>query len=152
MLKNIFKWLGIIFLGLISLIIIVAVYTGYKQSEYNETAVPYINKVIPIISEWDIEKAKPLFVSATFENTSDEDLEKLFRWFSKLGTLKNIEEPTFAQVLSGATIQDGASTIVTYTVVGHYENGDANITIRLLDLEDSFKIYHFKMNSLALIE
>ncbi|QQX78962.1 hypothetical protein JK628_15515 [Shewanella sp. KX20019] len=152
MIKNMFKWLGIIFLGFISLIIIVAVYSGYKQSEYNETAVPYIKKVIPIISEWDIEKAKPLFVSATFENTSDEDFEKLFRWLSKLGTLKNIEDPTFTQVHSGATIQDGTSTIVTYTVIGHYENGDATITIRLLDSEDSFEIYHFKINSLALIE
>ena len=129
-----------------------AAYTGYKQSEYKETAVPYINKVIPVISEWDAEKAKPFFVPSTFDNVSKDDFEKLFRWFSKLGSFQSMEEPEFNQVLSGATIREGASTIVTYTVLTHYENGDAQITIRLLDLGKSFEVYHFNVNSTAFIE
>lgn len=152
MFKKILKWLGIVLLGIILLFILVAAYTGYKQSEYKETAVPYINKVIPVISEWDAEKAKPFFVPSTFDNVSKDDFEKLFRWFSKLGSFQSMEEPEFNQVLSGATIREGASTIVTYTVLTHYENGDAQITIRLLDLGKSFEVYHFNVNSTAFIE
>jgi len=152
MFKKVLKWLGIALLGLIALFALLAVYTGYKQSEYNETAVPYIKKVIPKISEWDSDEIKPLFVPSTFDNVSDEDFAKLFKWFSKLGSLKSIDEPQFTQVHSGATVKEGANTIVTYTVLAHYENGDAHISIRLLDLGGSFEIYHFNLNSKALIE
>jgi hypothetical protein len=131
---------------------LLAAYTTYKQSEYSETAVLYIKKVIPIISEWSPEKSKPLFVASTFDNASDEDFSKLFKWFSKLGALKSIEEPQFSQVTSGATVRDGANTIVTYGVLAHYENGDAQISIRLLDLGSSFEIYQFNLNSQVLIE
>lgn len=152
MLKKIFKWIGFFLLGLILLFVLFAAYTGYKEAEYKDTAVPYINEVIPQISEWNPEKAKSFFVPATFEDVSQEDFEKLFRWFSKLGSLKSMDEPVFTQVYSGATVREGASTIVTYTVLGHYENGEAQITIHLLDLGDSFEVYHFSVNSSALIE
>ena len=152
MLKKILKFFGIFLLGLILLFTLVAVYTGYKQSQYKESAVPYIKEVIPAISEWNAEKAKQFFVPSTFDNVSEEEFEKLFCWFSKLGRLQSIEEPEFNQVYSGATVQEGANTIVTYTVLAHYENGDAQIIIRLLDLGDSFEVYHFNINSKALIE
>ncbi|MDF0534149.1 hypothetical protein PY479_07660 [Shewanella sp. A32] len=152
MFKKILKWFGVILLGIILLFILVAVYTGYKQSGYKETAVPYIKEVIPAISEWDTEKAKQFFVPSTFDNVSQDDFEKLFRFFSKLGSLKSMDEPVFNQVQAGATIQEGANTIVTYTVLAHYENGDAQITIRLLDLGGSFEVYYFNVNSTVFIE
>jgi hypothetical protein len=152
MFKKILKWVGILLLGLIVLFVLLAAYTTYKQSEYSETAVPYIKQIIPIISEWNPEKSKPLFVPSTFDNVSDEDFSKLFKWFSKLGALESIEEPQFSQVTSGATVRDGANTIVTYVVLAHYGNGDAKISIRLLDLGSSFEIYHLNINSQALIE
>ena len=152
MFKKILKWVGILLSGLIVLFALLAAYTFYKQSEYSETAVPYIKKAIPIISEWNPENSKPLFVASTFDNVSDEDFSKLFKWFSKLGALKSMDEPQFAQVSSSDTAREGANTIVTYGVVAHYENGDAQITIRLLDLGNSFEIYQFNLNSKALIE
>jgi len=152
MVKKILKWIGIFLLGLIVLFALLAAYMAYKQSEYNETALPYIKKVIPIISEWNPEKSRPLFVASTFDNVSDEDYSKLFNWFSELGVLNSMDEPEFLKVTSGATVREGASTIVSYGVLAHYENGDAQITISLLDLGSSFEIYHFNLKSKALIE
>ncbi len=152
MLKKILKWIGLISLGLIVLFTFVVIFTGYKQSEYEGTAVPYIKKVIPAISEWNPEKAKSLFVPSTPEEAPQEDFEKLFKWFSKLGKLKSLEEPQLQQIYSGATVREGTNTIVTYTVLAHYDNGDAQITIKLLDLGDSFDVYRFNVNSSALIE
>ena len=152
MVKKILKWIGIFLFGFIVLFALLAAYMAYKQSEYNETALPYIKKVIPIISEWNPEKSRPLFVASTFDNVSDEDYSKLFNWFSKLGVLNSMDEPEFLKVTSGATVLEGASTIVSYGVLAHYENGDAQITISLLDLGSSFEIYHFNLKSKALIE
>ena len=151
MLKKILKWVGIFLGGLVLLFILIGVYTGYKEAGYRETAVPYIKKVIPEISKWNYKESKKFFEPSTFEKVTDEELSKLFEWFSKLGKLKSIEEPKFNQVYSGTAVRESFGTIVTYTVLGHYENGDANITIRLLDLGDSFEVYHFNVNSKALL-
>jgi len=152
MFKKILKWLGGIFLAIILLFVLIAAYTGYKQAVYAETAIPYIKEVVPALSEWNSEKAKPFFVASTFDNVSQDEFEKVFRWFSKLGRFQSMEEPEFSNVYSGATIDDGANTIVTYTIFAHYENGEAKITIRLLDLGESFEVYHFNVSSMALIE
>jgi len=123
-----------------------------KSSEYSETAVPYINEKIPELSTWDPEVAKKYLAPGILAETKDEDLEKLMRWFSKLGALQSIEEPQFINVSSNATVANGQQTIATYTIMAHYENGDAAITMRLLEVEGGFKIYQFHLNSNALID
>lgn len=50
-----------------------------------------------------------------------------------------------------ATVGNGKQTIVTYTIPAHYQNGDATITIRLLEDGKDFKLYHFNLQSMALI-
>jgi hypothetical protein len=63
-----------------------------------------------------------------------------------------MEEPQFTQVYAGTTAEDGGNTYVTYTVLASYENGDAVLTIQLLDLGESFAIYQFNVNSIALLD
>ena len=152
MLKRGLKWIGIFVAGLVILFVLVAVYTGYISAQYRETAVPYIEQVIPIISEWNADKARPHFTSQTFENTSEEDFQKLFHWLSKMGELLSLGEPAFSNVTSSAMLNEGSMTIVTYTVPAVYEYGEAMITIRLVDLGDSFEIYYFNLNSTALMD
>jgi hypothetical protein len=152
MFKRILKWIGIFVSGLVILFVLAAVYSGYKSTQYDETAIPYIEQVIPIISEWDVDQARSYFTSKALENTSEEDFQKLFRWLSKMGKLLSLGEPQFSNVTSGATLSEGSITIVTYTVPAEYEYGEALITIRLVDLGDSFEIYYFNLSSTALMD
>ncbi len=150
--KKVFKVLGIIFLFTIISFGAIGVYTYLKTSEYSKTAVPYIKEKIPKLSSWDLAVAKQYLAPQVLETTKDEDLKKLMRWFSKLGSLKSIEEPQFVNVTSSATVANGKQTIATYTILANYENGVANITMRLLEVEDGFQIYQFHINSNALID
>ena len=152
MLRKILKWVGTFIAGLAIVFVLIFVYTGYLSAQYDETAVPYIERVIPIISEWNTEQARPLFTKTALENTSEEDFQKLFNWLSKMGVLLSLGEPKFSNVTSGATLDEGSMTIVTYTVPAEYEYGDALISIRLVDLGDSFEIYNFNLNSTALMD
>jgi hypothetical protein len=127
-------------------------YTLYKKSCYEDTAVPYIKKVVPQISMWDINVMKQYMAPQSLKNTKDEDLSKLFKWFSKLGSLKSIETPQFQNVTSSVTTMEGKNTIVNYTVKAHYEKADATITIRLLESGKGFKVYYFNLDSDGLIQ
>ncbi len=149
--NKVFKILGIIFLLIIILFAGVAAYTYMKSSEYSKTAIPYINEKIPELSTWESSVAKKYLAPEILAKTQDADLERLMRWFSKLGSLKSIEEPQFINVSSITTISSGQQTIVTYTILAHYEKGDATITMRLLEVEGGFQIYQFHLNSNALI-
>jgi hypothetical protein len=129
-----------------------AAYFYLKSHEYSKTAVPYIKKVIPEISTWDPVVSKKYMAADVLASLKDEDLNKLMHWLSKLGSLKSIEEPSFVNVSTSATVKNGKQTIATYTILAHYEHGDANITMRLLEFNNGFKVYQFNVNSNALIE
>ena len=150
--KKIFMILGGIFLVIILLIIGMGLFTWYKSSKYEETAVPYIQSTVPELSKWDPELARTYMVPKVLEEISDEDFAKIFKYLSKLGSLKKINEPKFAEISTGATFGDGKQTLVTYTIDAVYENGDATITIVLLDLGTAFQVYRFNVNSMALAE
>ena len=150
--KRILKWIGI-FLAVLFLVILLGIlFAWLKSGEYDETAIPYINEVVPILSEWDPDKARPYFLPAALESASEEDFQKLFSFLSKMGLLIELGEPQFSNVTSGVTIKDGAATIVTYTVPAEYEYGDAQLTLRLVEDGESFSIYYFNLNSSALMD
>ena len=149
--KKFLKILGIIFLSIIVIFALIVGWTYWKYTEYKETAVPYIKENIPRLSGLNAEVVKSLLAPSVLKVTKDEDLEKLMKWFSKLGDLKDIEEPQFVNVTTSATVVHGKQTIVTYSIPAHYQNGDATITMRLLEVGEGFKVYQFHLASMALI-
>jgi hypothetical protein len=152
MIKKIAKGIGFAVLVIVIIFSATVMYTLYKKSRYEETAVPYIKKVVPQISLWDINVMKQYMAPQSIKNTKDEDLSKLLKWLSKLGSLKSIETPQFQNVTSSVTTGEGKNTIVNYTVKAHYEKADAIITIRLLESGQDFKIYYFNLESDGLIQ
>lgn len=150
--KKVFMVLGGIFFVVILGIAGMGSYAWYKSSQYEETAVPYIKATVPVISNWDTEVIKGYMVPEVLAETTDGDFAKIIKYLSKLGSLKKMEEPSFARIYTGATINDGKNTYVTYNINAEYEKGAAVINIVLLDLGDHFQIYRFHINSMALVE
>lgn len=150
--KKVFVVLGGIFFVIILGIAGMGSYAWYKSSQYEETAVPFIKTTVPILSNWDTEVIKSYMVPEVLAKSTDEDFAKIIKYLSKLGRLKKMEEPSFARIHTGATINNGKSTYVTYNINAEYEKGDAVINIVLLDLGDHFQIYRFHINSMALVE
>lgn len=131
----------------------IAAYTGYQEGEYKDTAVPYIKEAIPKLSTWDAEVAKPYFAPFILAAGEDSDLQKLFDWLAKLGELKAMQAPQFEDIYTGTSeLYEGSKTIVSYSVDAFYEHGEAKIAIRLVDLGDSFQVYHFNVQSAALTQ
>ena len=91
-------------------------------------------------------------VPEVLAESTEEDFAKIIKYLSKLGSLKSMDEPAFSKIHTGATLDDGKRTYVTYNINAKYENGDAVINIVLLDLGDHFQIYNFHINYMALAE
>lgn len=147
-----FKILIFMVIGIVFIFGSLGAYLSYKSAKYSETAVPYIKEKIPELSTWKFDVAKSLLAPSIREQTKDEDLKKILKWFSKLGQLEKIDEPQFVKVSKSATTEYGNQTIATYTIHAYYENGDAIITMGLLEVENGYGIFQFHLSSAALIE
>lgn len=142
--KKVLVILGLVLLAAIIIISSNKIYTYYKSSQYQDTAVPYIKMVVPEISKWDPETIKGYMPPESLKNTPEEKIIKIVNYLSRLGVLKSMEEPIFSHVVPGET------TIVTYKIDAEYEKGAAVITISLLSRGDLFQVYKFDINSMAL--
>ena len=82
---------------------------------------------------------------------SDQELLNAFNLYRKLGTFKSMEEPKFLNVFFPTKAICGANTItsliITFGVLAHYENGDANLTIQLLNKNSKYQVCSFFVNS-----
>lgn len=152
MFKKILKAIGSAIAVLVVVIVAASAYSSYKSAGYEKTAVPYVKEVITAFSKWDLEIAKPYFHESITDNTSSEDMLKMFRWFSKLGSLETIEQPQFRNLRSGINTSIGSNSLITYSAKAHYENGEANLTINIIDLDDGFSVYSFNLKSMDLAD
>lgn len=148
--KKVLLILGGFFMLIILAIAGMGGYTWYQSFQYEKTAVPYIEKVIPEFSQWKPDIAKQYMVPEVLQGVSNEDLSKIFKLYSKLGKYKKMSEPDFTNLTVKTTSKDGEQTLVTYTINAEYENGNAIVTIVLLDLGNTFQVYSFNVNSTAL--
>ena len=142
--KKFLKVVGIIILCFVLLFAAIGFYVSTKSSEYESTAVPFIYEVIPKISSWNIDVFKKYSTAESNAASSDEDLSKLLRWFTKLGKLENVGQPVLKSIMNGNKL--------TYIVPVKYETGDATITLQLHDTDGEFLIHFFNLDSMALVE
>ncbi len=140
------------FVTIVSVVIGSIAYNYYQGSGYSDTAVPYIEQIIPIVSEWDPAAIRELMVPEVSAEISDDKFAQTMVWFAKLGALQSMEEPEFQEVDTGGKTVIGMQTIVEYEVDAKYENGDALLNIKLLERDGSFELYSFNLSSEVLLE
>lgn len=63
-----------------------------------------------------------------------------------------MEDPKFAQLHENVQTDTGNLTIVVYDINAKYENGDAVISLKLLDKGETLEIYRFDFSSAILME
>ncbi len=150
--KKFFILVGVWFFTITAVVLGSIFYESYKSSEYDETAVPYIMQVIPELSKWDPEVTKKLMAPEALASIPDEKFTKILMVFAKLGKLQSIGEPKFEKLRTEDIVSGQPRTVILYTTDAKYENGDATITLRLIDNGGTFEIYRFNLSSKALFE
>ena len=123
------------------------IYRSYQGTEFDKTAIPYINEVIPEISKWNPETARALMAPEISATIPEEKFTRAMRFFSKLGALQSIGEPEFEQAHVDQEIDIGKRTVLEYKINAKYENADAIISLKLLEKGASYEIYRFNFSS-----
>jgi hypothetical protein len=144
--------LGSIFLLIILGFFSIYIWFSISSEQYLEEASPYLDTNLPIVLNWDFEQLKPLLTTGAAEAFESERGQKVHRMFSKLGKLESIEEPQFVSASSGVSIGAGVYDVVTFSVLAHFETGQAQVSVTLVPDSDSYKIHYLQINSDAFLE
>ncbi len=144
------KFFMLLIIWLVAIIVIIggsAIYDRYETSEYDVLAAPYLERIIPQLSQWDTETTRGLMASEVLSTIPEESFAKAMTMFSRLGQLKSMDKARFDEVHEVQESDIGQQTIVEYNVDAHYEHGDAVINLKLLPRDGTFKIYRFNVSS-----
>lgn len=119
----------------------------YLQSQegvpYEEVAVPFVKKAVTEISEWDVAKTKGLMAPEILATIPDDKFARAIDFFSQLGALKSMDEPSFQKAFIDQETEHGKFTILEYNVDTVYEQGPAQVNLKLLKRDESYQIYRF---------
>jgi len=126
------------------------IYGAVLSSRYDGSIGPYIQDVVPEISKWDPEIVKQYMAPEAMRTVTAEDLAAIMGTLSKIGSLQSIDKMSFKGKSEVDDAQFVKHPLITYDVDAQYSTGDAKITIRIIDREGSYELYHFNFQSKAL--
>lgn len=149
--KNFFSLIAFWFIGIITVFGGTEIYKIYQGSEFDKKALPYIEQVVPEISKWDPIATKSLMSPEIAATIPDDKYARAMIFFSQLGALQGMGSPDFEKAHVDQETGIGKHTIVEYKVQAKYENGDAEINLKLLQREGNFEIYRFNFSSESLL-
>jgi len=135
------------------LVVIIAIFAGshlyklYQGSQYEATAVPYLNRVVPVLAEWDAEKTRALMAPEAVEIIPEESFTRIMTLFSRLGTLQSTAEPHFDEIADNGLEGDARRIFLTYRVAAQFSNGSGMFKIQLVDKGGELAIYNFNLSS-----
>ncbi len=143
--------IAIWFIGIAATIGASIYFKSHEGDEYDTVAIPYIQQAITEISQWNPDKAKALMAKEVVATIPDDKFARAMEFFSQLGNLQSMDEPSFQQVFIDQQTDIGKQTIVEYDVDTLYEHGEAEINIKLLKRGDTYEIYRFNFSSEKLL-
>ncbi len=143
--------LGSIFLGIIVIVAASIAFVAVRGTRLDKESKAYADVATPaVVTTWSekalLDRASPEFKKAV---TIDQ-LDRLFRWISTLGTPQKIE-PAEGHALMSATTQYGKRITADYDIKATFEKGEANIHLTLIKHGDNWQIMGFRVNSPALV-
>lgn len=124
----------------------VYIYQKVQSGRYDETAIPYIKEVLPLISTWDAAQAGSYMAPEVLNQVDPQDLQLLMSKLSVLGELVEIVSVRFKNVNTGEYVA-GGHPLVTYKLDTRYSSGDVEVRISLVDRGGSYEVYRFNFGS-----
>lgn len=152
MIKKILIVVGGIFALLFLVLIIILVIAAVKGTALDKESQAYVDEVVPIICA-DLKTETFLKYSSVelIKSESQEELEKIFELFGKLGKFKEYVGSS-GQSNMNYTTGEGGTITGEYVAQTEFENGSAEVHIITVKIEEEWKIQKFEINSQVFLQ
>jgi hypothetical protein len=118
-----------------------------NAERYDDTAVPYLNKILPVVARWKFSEFVPMLSPQARAEFETDKGKETYRFFTQLGVLESIGKPQYMADRPGFSDGLGEVDIVTYQVPVVFETGPAVIKILLASNGESYFIHQLGISS-----
>ncbi len=152
--KKFFQILGGIFLVLVLIIAVMVGIGVYQGNRLDSSSKAYVEaNVKPVVANWSkdelLKRASPQLTEILGKNPDQAD--RLFAKLAKLGSLKSLSEPK-GQSLVAINTGSGKVISAAYSESGEFENGRADFSIRLIQVDGQWRFLSFYVNSPIMLQ
>ena len=128
-------------------LVIYAFWFGIKADRYDETAIPYLESALPMLTSWQYEQLKPLLSPTAQKDFENENMRAAYRSFSRLGLFQSMEKPSYIASQADNIPPLGDIELIDYQVALQFDTGPAVIKIKLVADSKSYHVQHFSFQS-----
>jgi hypothetical protein len=151
------KFLSILGGVFLLIIVIAAVLVGvgvYQGNKLDKSSKAYVEaNVRPVVSTWSkdelVKRASPKLLEIINRDPGQADL--VLKKLSKLGSLQSLGEPK-GESLVAYTAGTGKVITAAYRETARFENGNADISVRLIQTDGQWQFLLFNVNSPLMLQ
>jgi hypothetical protein len=152
--KKFLSILGGVFLLIVVIAVVFIGIGAYQGNKLDKSSKAYVEaNVRPILSTWSkdelVKRASPKLLEII--NQHPDQLDLLFKKLSKLGSLQSLGEPK-GESLIAFTNSSGKVITAAYTETAKFDNGNADINIRLIQVDGQWQLLLFNVNSPLMLQ
>lgn len=118
-----------------------------KAERFNETAIPYLEQVLPKLTSWQYPELEMLLSPTAKTVFASEKVRAAYQEFSQLGQLQSMSRPEFMGNRSETIEELGEVELIAYQVPLEFETGPAVIKLNLASDGQRYYIHHFGIHS-----
>ena len=137
----------IFFALLLAGLVLYSFWYGIKADRYEETAIPYLESVMPKLTSWQYDQLRPLLSPAARLDFENEKVRAAYQSFRRLGQYQSMEKPRYTASRTDSSQEFGDIEVVDYQVPLQFDSGPAVIKIKLVADGKSYHIQHFGFHS-----
>ena len=124
-------------------------YTAYKKQGLDASSKAYVERNVPtVVSTWSkdelLKRSSPQLTKIL--NEKPEQLHLLFQKLSKLGAMQSFGEVDGASSIFYTT-QNGKVVSAAYVAKAKFEHGEADVSVKLIQLSGQWQFLSFYVNS-----
>jgi hypothetical protein len=128
-------------------LVLYSLWYGIKADRYEQTAIPYIDSVMPALTSWQPEQLIPVLSPQAKAEFANEKLRAAYRLLGRLGQFQAMEKPRFIASIADSSEQLGDVELVDYEVEVRFDSGPALLKIRLVADGHSYHVRRFGFHS-----
>ncbi len=139
---------SLIFFGLLlGGLVLYSLWYGIKADRYEDTAVPYLQEAIPVVTSWEYEQLKPLLSPSARRDFENEKMQTAYHAFNRLGQLQSMGRPQYVTNRFDSIDGLGDVEAIDYQVPLEFNSGPAMIKITLIADGEVYYVHHFGIHS-----
>lgn len=145
--REVLGWITLGVLSMVLLLIILAAVVERLAEDYDRTAIPYLNEVLPEMLSWDTDVAWGHMSNLARQSVDRDVFDEVYVELAVIGKLEELGQPVFLSANSSATTSSGYRKDLFYAVPAVFTEAEAVVRVTIDARTETYRLHHIMIES-----